>query len=107
MRIYVFFFFFSSRRRHTRLVSDWSSDVCSSDLLVGRLVLLLGWIPRGRGKSPSRLIGTRADGAEIEAALLRLEQELDALPADGLHGSRGKIVPHPLFGALTPPQALR
>src|SRR5262249_59142081 len=26
-------FFFSSRRRHTRLVSDWSSDVCSSDLL--------------------------------------------------------------------------
>src|SRR5258706_8233398 len=24
-------FFFSSRRRHTILVSDWSSDVCSSD----------------------------------------------------------------------------
>src|SRR5258706_5699406 len=28
----AFLFFFSSRRRHTRLVSDWSSDVCSSDL---------------------------------------------------------------------------
>src|SRR6266480_1288262 len=28
-----FFFFFSSRRRHTRLTCDWSSDVCSSDLL--------------------------------------------------------------------------
>src|SRR5262249_60106462 len=28
----VIAFFFSSRRRHTRLVSDWSSDVCSSDL---------------------------------------------------------------------------
>ena len=27
-------FFFSSRRRHTRLVRDWSSDVCSSDLLI-------------------------------------------------------------------------
>src|SRR5262249_56464918 len=26
------FLFFASRRRHTRLVSDWSSDVCSSDL---------------------------------------------------------------------------
>src|ERR1019366_10322204 len=24
---------FSTRRRHTRLVSDWSSDVCSSDLI--------------------------------------------------------------------------
>src|SRR5690606_39747838 len=29
----VFFFFFSSRRRHTRFSRDWSSDVCSSDLI--------------------------------------------------------------------------
>src|SRR2546430_4098743 len=28
-------FFFSSRRRHTRFDCDWSSDVCSSDLIVG------------------------------------------------------------------------
>src|SRR5260370_37572275 len=28
-----FFFFFSSRRRHTRFKCDWSSDVCSSDLV--------------------------------------------------------------------------
>src|SRR5207249_5147064 len=28
-----FFFFFSSRRRHTRSKRDWSSDVCSSDLM--------------------------------------------------------------------------
>src|SRR5438034_3142204 len=27
------FFFFSSRRRHTRSLCDWSSDVCSSDLI--------------------------------------------------------------------------
>src|SRR5256885_2952376 len=26
--------FFSSRRRHTRLQGDWSSDVCSSDVLM-------------------------------------------------------------------------
>src|SRR2546422_8396032 len=30
---YCFFFFFSSRRRHTRCSRDWSSDVCSSDLI--------------------------------------------------------------------------
>src|SRR5437762_6043183 len=29
------FFFFSSRRRHTRYIGDWSSDVCSSNLVVG------------------------------------------------------------------------
>src|SRR3989454_5537536 len=29
-------FFFSSRRRHTRLQGDWSSDVCSSDLVAAK-----------------------------------------------------------------------
>ena len=28
------YFFLSSRRRHTRSLCDWSSDVCSSDLMV-------------------------------------------------------------------------
>src|SRR5256885_13311480 len=42
-------FFFSSRRRHTRLQGDWSSDVCSSDLITAegarrlRLELELLW----------------------------------------------------------------
>ena len=31
--VFFFFFFFSSRRRHTRYIGDWSSDVCSSDLV--------------------------------------------------------------------------
>src|SRR5207249_8607762 len=30
-------FFFSSRRRHTRSKRDWSSDVCSSDLMPGHI----------------------------------------------------------------------
>src|SRR5258707_1988155 len=32
-------FFFSSRRRHTRYWRDWSSDVCSSDLLAAAIAL--------------------------------------------------------------------
>src|SRR5258706_1138770 len=49
MRWVYEFFFFSSRRRHTRLVSDWSSDVCSSDLIAvasnaeGRFPALPEW----------------------------------------------------------------
>src|SRR5438132_6320998 len=31
--LFCCFFFFSSRRRHTRSLCDWSSDVCSSDLV--------------------------------------------------------------------------
>src|SRR5260221_10866544 len=33
MKHIVILFFFSSRRRHTRSLCDWSSDVCSSDLM--------------------------------------------------------------------------
>src|SRR5437899_864396 len=40
MLIKIWLFFFSSRRRHTRCLSDWSSDVCSSDL-DGRTVYLV------------------------------------------------------------------
>src|SRR5437870_5890365 len=35
--VLFFFFFFSSRRRHTRWPRDWSSDVCSSDLVAPRV----------------------------------------------------------------------
>src|SRR5256885_3570198 len=44
----LFSFFFSSRRRHTRLQGDWSSDVCSSDLLPACWAILkiaLPWPP--------------------------------------------------------------
>src|SRR5256885_8308859 len=42
LSLLLFFFFFSSRRRHTRLQGDWSSDVCSSDLLKGDQEFLAG-----------------------------------------------------------------
>src|SRR5438045_4697843 len=45
LRSFFFFFFFSSRRRHTRCLSDWSSDVCSSDLVHA---------DRGRGRRRQR-----------------------------------------------------
>src|SRR5699024_11829155 len=35
------FFLFSSRRRHTRSKRDWSSDVCSSDLILGVAIAIL------------------------------------------------------------------
>src|SRR5438046_7461934 len=71
-------FFFSSRRRHTRLVSDWSSDVCSSDLVerewsvegvvravlpeIHVLVLTHGEIP---GYMPAMTMGFRAASPKI------------------------------------------
>src|SRR6266446_6751223 len=57
-------FFFSSRRRHTRLQGDWSSDVCSSDLVaVERAAQSLASILRGRqmwyGKDPAEREGNK------------------------------------------------
>src|SRR5207245_486817 len=52
--------FFSSRRRHTRCYRDWSSDVCSSDLLP-----LVGLQPVDEGKTfnPDVLfLGGEGDG---------------------------------------------
>src|ERR1039457_3482873 len=53
-----FFFFFSSRRRHTRLQGDWSSDVCSSDLINWRAC-------GGRTSAPDRPPG-RGSGRRAE-----------------------------------------
>src|SRR5438128_11836274 len=58
-------FFFSSRRRHTRCYRDWSSDVCSSDL-IERAVLAGG----GRGGRERRVLFPLSprqpdDGAQV------------------------------------------
>src|SRR5262249_59170333 len=55
----VWLFFFSSRRRHTRLVSDWSSDVCSSDLGATATAATRCW-PRSSRRSPRRATRRRS-----------------------------------------------
>src|SRR5207237_7261174 len=47
-----FIFFFSSRRRHTRFKCDWSSDVCSSDL-IHLLKYVSKWIGRAQYQKPN------------------------------------------------------
>src|SRR6266516_5807057 len=37
--LFPFLFFFSCRRRHTRSYGDWSSDVCSSDLVLENVLV--------------------------------------------------------------------
>src|SRR5256885_1787721 len=53
-------FFFSSRRRHTRLQGDWSSDVCSSDLALGKprrtQRMAFGDQPAGRVDHPTTAV---------------------------------------------------
>src|SRR3989454_5500515 len=62
------YFFFSSRRRHTRLQGDWSSDVCSSDLLVA----IVG---HDRLKQHLELLSNRIADREIPAQLRELVKQ--------------------------------
>src|SRR5690606_1082221 len=61
-----FFFFFSSRRRHTRFSRDWSSDVCSSDLLS----VLGDFTHRDRGAPKAQTTG-------VDPVLLRPIDDLE------------------------------
>src|SRR5438046_8135237 len=87
----VFFvFFFSSRRRHTRLVSDWSSDVCSSDLRTGKLAWKYRFEGAGGGFGGASGLLTTAGG------LLFADDAAGSLIAFGL---RGRKSPVPLWHA--------
>src|SRR5690625_7720455 len=62
-------FFISSRRRHTRWPRDWSSDVCSSDLL------LTG------GREESDRLAAEHGGAYVAATVLQADDPW----ADAVH----------------------
>lgn len=74
---------------------------------LGRLILVLGWIPRGRGKSPTRARGERVTAATLQTSLQELDALVERLDVQLLATSRTAVVPHPKFGGLTPSEALR
>src|ERR1035438_8562855 len=65
------FCFFSSRRRHTRCLSDWSSDVCSSDLYMWNAVYLN--TGTDRFQEIAHLIGVDATGWTWAARMADLD----------------------------------
>src|SRR5690242_21364032 len=74
MRVLLFFFFFfSSRRRHTRLTCDWSSDVCSSDLIM--------------------IAGRSGSAYTAELGSMKMREEIDALRTMGFDPIEVLILP--------------
>src|SRR2546429_6300744 len=76
----VYFFFFSSRRRHTRCSRDWSSDVCSSDLV---------------GGMAERVLPT-ACALELIHTYSLIHDDLPAMDDDDYR--RGRLTNHKVFG---------
>src|SRR5699024_12208039 len=68
-------FFFSSRRRHTRSKRDWSSDVCSSDLVLLRADLA-DLVAHVHGQAERAGIGDLAVAAASGVLADRLAREI-------------------------------
>src|SRR2546426_2620832 len=92
----MLFFFFSSRRRHTRLQGDWSSDVCSSDLVRRADVLVRNGLEEDawidvivRGAANPRLLRGSPNVVEASQGIRVLK-----VPAGHVDRSLGDV--HPL-----------
>src|SRR3546814_9184925 len=72
---YMFFFFFKQKTAYEMRISDWSSDVCSSDLadLAGRGVDLVGGRRRGQRGIAVAQPGGDVFGIDVQAHRIRSE----------------------------------
>src|SRR3546814_6493115 len=86
----LFFFFFKQKTAYEMRISDWSSDVCSSDLLLATgLSPILG--PTARDSVAIRVTGERLPPPDAVAGRI-----MDLLATTDLPG---------LFAGLEPPAA--
>lgn len=76
--------------------------------LAGRVILGLGWIPRGAGKAPSGTQPEARSREEVAAALHSVRDRVGALGGrlEAIDAARGRAS-HPVFGGLRPAQWLR
>src|SRR5690606_41145035 len=73
--VLLYLFFFSSRRRHTRFSRDWSSDVCSSDLIEKAVLQQIENLLSG--KLDARLNTSEPEGmVEIATAMNMLSEKM-------------------------------
>src|SRR5438034_69313 len=82
---YVFFFFFSSRRRHTRSLCDWSSDVCSSDLVY------VGMTRARKSLTLTRAVYRRVFGNEQQLRASQPSRFLSEIPGELVETARGSL----------------
>src|SRR3546814_9343156 len=72
MRLYLFFFFFNQKTAYDWRISDWSSDVCSSDLQQ-HMAVMPERMKASRVIKRFQCNGTRADLAQPRLACVAYE----------------------------------
>src|SRR6201993_1911129 len=82
--------FFSSRRRHTRLQGDWSSDVCSSDLILTNFLA---------HKTRERMVyGVSEDLTDLEAVRFWKNKLKEVKPVEPLYVENGPVKQNVMVG---------
>lgn len=89
-----------------KVIRDPKEEVAKPFSMIGRIVLAVGYIPRGKGRSPKSLVGTPAKAEELRAASADVNALLASMPPDRWRHQR-RIVMHPYFGGLDPARAIR
>lgn len=76
--------------------------------LIGRVILFIGLIPRGRGKAPKQTQPSDAPVDDLRLRLTRLRRAARAhLESPAALKSTPAVFPHPYFGLLRGPQWVR
>lgn len=74
---------------------------------VGRLILEIDWIPRGKGRSPEKLRGAVVDARELDALWMAAEALLAQISAAPPRERTRPLLRHPVFGGLNATQSMR
>src|SRR3546814_2784937 len=86
----LIFFFFKQKTSYEMRISDWSSDVCSSDL-AEQIVLAVARQPGGKGRRTACDAIDRRVGEPGERHRARIDRLADAAPFVGHRsGERGR-----------------
>ena len=90
-----------------RLIAGPASEAPKSSIsMIGRIVLLTNWIPRGKGKAPEQVRGEVRAVTDLLTNLNEARNKLQQISAEHLEGHRS-IGKHPFFGELSARQWLR
>lgn len=87
--------------RFDRLIGGRDAPAPGGLTLIGRIILAIGFIPRGIGKAPSAVVPAGRDASDIEAGLRRIAERFAELGEQlPLLEEAGWRCRHPYFGAL-------
>src|SRR3546814_7173014 len=101
---YVIFFFFKQKTAYEMRISDWSSDVCSSDLLVGPGTRVRGNASEGGARMRLAVLQMEAVAGDVAANLALIDAAAGQAAAGG---ARLLVAPELALTGYGPGEALR